>query len=319
MPANPTLDYSLPQLRTAERRLRMLAQQMGISYALAQYGGMRTQADTTQILGYRINDYRAAIKKNPNVARIPIDTWRPIAPFGRSLHNWGAAFDIIITAAPPGWTASKALAALGAFAPQAGLRWGGTFSSDRLDPPHFELPMSVVDARAAYLQFTNGKGYQGPSGPLDFLRGLFGSRPAPIVEVQEARPVVPGVSYIRERQPVFDTSGLVAAPLPIIKVPERVNADDAEEERPRDNRIGTNARYSDQPTMMLAGDDNLGSAVQSPVRTDVTDAALFASAQEAKRKRDLQFTIALVVAGAVILKVVTSKRRKKTRRRKRRS
>lgn len=324
MPANPTLDYSLPALRVGERRLRSIAQSLGIGYALAQYGGMRTQADTNQILGYRLNDYRAAIKKNPTVARIPIDTWRPIAPFGRSLHNWGAAFDIIITAAPPGWTAAKALAALGAMAPQAGLRWGGTFSKDRLDPPHFELPMSVVDARAAYLQFTNGKGYQGPSGPLDFIRGLFSARPAPIVEVPDVRPVLPDVSYIRERQPVFDTSGLVAAPLPIIRVPERQATDDNgdygkeyEEERPRDNRISSNVRYSDRPTMMLAGDDDLGSVVQSPTRTDVTDAALFASAQEAKRKRDIQFMIALVVGGAVVLKVVTSKQ-KKTRRRKRR-
>jgi D-alanyl-D-alanine carboxypeptidase-like protein len=307
MPENPSLDQSLPQLRAAEQRLRAAAQQMGISYALAAYGGMRTQADTNQILAYRTNDYRAAVARNPAVARIPIDQWRPIAPFGRSLHNWGAAFDIVITGAPAGWSRDKALAALGTLAPSIGLKWGGNFPRDRIDTPHFELPMSVVDARAAYLAYTQGKGYTGPSGPLGFLRGLFSSRSVPAVSTHATAPqmIIPEVSFARQRAPEFEIAPIVAAPLPTIVAPP-VQAEDVESEAPRViGRIGTSS--FGQPTMMLAGDE-LGADQTAPVRTDVSDAVHLAAADEAKRRQNRNLVIIAVVVGGLLF--VSRKRRR---------
>ncbi len=307
MPANPSLEYSLPQLRAAEARLRALAQQLGISYALAQYGGMRTQADTNQILNYRLADYRVAVKKDPRVARIPIDQWRPIAPFGRSLHNWGAAFDIVITGVPRGWTAGKALAALGAVAPQAGLRWGGTFSRDRNDPPHFELPIAVVDARAAYLKYTNGKGYQGPKSPLDFFRQWFtpssSTSPAPAPVEYDVGPVLPDVQYMKPRtDDNLLNIRVEAAPLPQ-QAP--VNATTTEDEPAVIGRISSNARASSAPRYVLAGDD-IGDV---PVRTDATDAVLLAQAQEAKRQRDMKVLAGLVVVGLIVASSRQGRRR----------
>lgn len=140
-----SLDGALPQLVDAENQLRQRANAMGITYDIADYGGVRTLADTILILGYRNDDYAAAIAADPSVANIPINTWRPIAPFGSSYHNYGAAFDVRITSAPAGVSFDSALQELKDIAPSVGL------SSDVAnDPPHFELPISLDDAKAAW-------------------------------------------------------------------------------------------------------------------------------------------------------------------------
>ena len=295
MPANPSLDQALPELRAAEQRLRARASDNGITYALAEYGGLRTQADTNQIVAYRQADYNAAIRRDPRVARIPINTFRPIAPFGRSMHNWGSAFDIVITGAPPGWTRDKALAVLGAIAPTVGLRWGGTFPSDRVDPPHFELPTSVVDARARYLAYTGGKGYVGPSGPLDFLRRIFTPASAgaqqPVVSTATPTLVVPGISVTPSRVPdILSTIGPVtAAALPEESLPMAFPVE-VTRQAPRSPR---------QPPRTPSVQGALpGRAL--PVRTDVSDVALYNVAQEAKRRQNFAI-IAAVFVGAVVI------------------
>lgn len=151
---------ALPELLAAERALRVKADALGIEYRVADFGGLRTEADTNRILGYRKADYAAAVKKDPKVAKIPIETWRPIAPFGSSYHNYGAAFDVRITKRPAGVSESAALAKLGALAPSVGLRWGGTFSAKRSDPPHFELAISLADAKARWQRFAAGREVQ---------------------------------------------------------------------------------------------------------------------------------------------------------------
>lgn len=140
-----SIDGALPQLIDAESQLRQRATALGISYDIADYGGVRTFADTVTILGYRDADYAAAIAADPNVANIPINTWRPIAPFGSSFHNYGAAFDVKITSAPAGMSFDDALQELKSLAPSVGLS-----SSVANDPPHFELPISLDDARAQW-------------------------------------------------------------------------------------------------------------------------------------------------------------------------
>src|SRR5690349_7430810 len=52
------LARALPQLVAAEQRLRALAEREGITYNVADFGGLRTQADTTLILQYRDADYK---------------------------------------------------------------------------------------------------------------------------------------------------------------------------------------------------------------------------------------------------------------------
>lgn len=138
-----SIDDALPQLIAAENQLRQRASAMGIQYVIADYGGVRTFADTVLILGYRDADYAAAIAADPSVANIPINTWRPIAPFGSSYHNYGAAFDVRITSAPAGVSFDSALQQLKDLAPSVGLR-----SDVANDPPHFELPISLDEAKA---------------------------------------------------------------------------------------------------------------------------------------------------------------------------
>lgn len=149
-----TLDETraLPELIAAEAKLRALATKEGIRYDFGlpqDTGTLRTEADTTQILKWRDADYKvyvAALKKNPSATPVPIETWRPIASFGKSYHNWGAAFDAHIIGQPAGMSADQALGHLGALAPQCGLRWGGTFTPARRDRPHFELPITLAEA-----------------------------------------------------------------------------------------------------------------------------------------------------------------------------
>lgn len=142
--------YSQPELITAEAQLRAAANAEGITYTFADQGEIRTQADTTRILGYRDADYAVYLKQlraaRPGAIPIPLATWRPIAQFGNSYHNYGAAFDVKIVGRPAGMTGDAALARLGQLAPRFGLRWGGTFPADRKDPPHFELAITLTEA-----------------------------------------------------------------------------------------------------------------------------------------------------------------------------
>jgi hypothetical protein len=179
---------------------------------------------------------------------------------------------------------------------------GRKLSPATKDPPHFELPMSVVDARSAYLQFTNGKGYQGPNSPLDFFKQWFvprSSSAAPAVApIETTGPVVPDIQVTRSNT---DTSLLnnirvEAAPLP----PQApVNASDAEADEESGKvvgRISSNQRASSAPRYVLAGDE-IGDV---PVRTDATDAALLAQAHEAKRQRDMKILAGVVVVGLIV-------------------
>lgn len=136
-----SIDGALPELIAAEAALHAKARALGIDYRIADFGGLRTEADTVLILGYRAADYAAAIAMNPAVGNIDVNDWRPIAPFGRSYHNYGAAFDVLITRAPAGMSFDRALSKLKALAPSVGLR-----STVPNDEPHFELPIDLDEA-----------------------------------------------------------------------------------------------------------------------------------------------------------------------------
>lgn len=141
---------ALPQLLAGFNQLKARANAIGIDFDIADYGGVRTYADTVLIMAYRAADYAAAAALNPSILSIPINTWRPIAPFGSSMHNYGAAFDVKITAAPAGMSFGEALQQLKLLAPSAGLS-----SNVPNDPPHFELPISLDEARTQWAAFTS--------------------------------------------------------------------------------------------------------------------------------------------------------------------
>lgn len=140
---------ALPDLVRAEAALHAYAKSIGVDYAIADYGGVRSQSDTTRILGYRETDYAKYVsdlaKSHPGQKPVSMQQFRPISSFGSSYHNYGAAFDVLITKYPTGSSASQALSALQSQAPYVGLRAGATFPNP--DPPHFELPISLDDAK----------------------------------------------------------------------------------------------------------------------------------------------------------------------------
>lgn len=151
MADNPqAIAKALPQLIHAEQQLAEKAAAHGITYSIAEFGGVRTEADTTKILKWREQEYPAYVKQIRDAGKTPlaIEKWRPIAPFGNSYHNFGAAFDVRITKKPAGMTTDAALALLGSLAPSCGLKWGHAFGDD----PHFELSGPIGTWRSAWAE-----------------------------------------------------------------------------------------------------------------------------------------------------------------------
>lgn len=150
-PPRPLL-YTLagedPELTAAIEKLRAKAAVEGIEFTTADFGGVRTEADTIRILKYRDDDYAVYVrnlkKERPNAKPTPKEIWRKIAPFGSSYHNYGAARDLKVAKHPPSFTASKALDRLRALAPGCGLK---TITND---PPHVQLPITLAQARARW-------------------------------------------------------------------------------------------------------------------------------------------------------------------------
>lgn len=147
-----TLDGEDPQLTASIEKLQQLANAEGIEFTTADFGGVRTEADTVRILKYRDDDYAAYVRNlkatKPRATPVPKTTWRPINPFGTSMHNFGCARDLKIIRKPASFSEAEALHRLGALAPICGLRWGGTFK--RPDPPHMELPITLAEAKRRY-------------------------------------------------------------------------------------------------------------------------------------------------------------------------
>jgi hypothetical protein len=152
-------------------RLADLASSDGITFTTADFGGVRSQADTTRILGYREAEYAkyVAAKKAAGQNPVAIGVFRPIAPFGKSYHNYGAARDVrpltykgkvVATIGFPGspakiidhagfQAAHDRLDSLAESDPilKAKLKIGDYFN----DEPHFELRIPLDDARKRYM------------------------------------------------------------------------------------------------------------------------------------------------------------------------
>lgn len=145
-----TLEGEDPEFTERIENLREIARIEGIEFDTADFGGVRSEADTIKILKYRDDDYAVYVRnfkrKYPNKNPVPMKKWRPINPFGTSHHNYGVARDLKIVRYPSSFTKAIALQRLGALAPRAGLKWGGDFGDD----PHFQMPITLDEARRRY-------------------------------------------------------------------------------------------------------------------------------------------------------------------------
>lgn len=143
-----SLAGTLPELQSAYAQLSAIGAAHGITIAVADFGGIRTEADTNRILGYRQADYNAAVRAGSIRADTTLQQFRPINAFGSSWHNYGAAFDVSISSRPSNLSEYDAQKMLGQYAPSLGLRWGGLFKNP--DPPHFELALTLDDVKRRY-------------------------------------------------------------------------------------------------------------------------------------------------------------------------
>ena len=143
---NNTLAGSLPELATAHDALASAAADMGILFHIADYGGLRDEATTEQLIAWR--DQAVAAGQ---------DYYR-VAPYGHSYHDFGGAFDVRVD--DDGGLADP-LAVLGRLAPAAGLRWGGTFPPPA-DTPHFELAIDIGDLKGRWAAYQAQPSQAGP-------------------------------------------------------------------------------------------------------------------------------------------------------------
>lgn len=156
-----SLNGTLPELQSAYAQLAAIGAAHGVTIAVADFGGIRTEADTNRILGYRQADYNAAVKAGSVRPDTTLQQFRPINAFGTSFHNYGAAFDVLIVGRPSNMSEYDAQKMLGQYAPSLGLRWGGLFKN--ADPPHFELAMTLDEVKRRYA--SSGGSVSAPTTP----------------------------------------------------------------------------------------------------------------------------------------------------------
>ncbi len=172
----------LPELAFKWAALQAAAAGQGIQLRIADFGGFRDLAMTQQILAYRDADYAAYVKQlaisAPTRTPLPIEVWRPIAPYGSSFHDFGAAVD----AYPIAWPASvgnrsDALAIVQQLAPSVGL----SNPMPATDPAHFQLPYSLATVQSQWLLAAANQSSQ-PDATLVSLPSEIssGNIPAPV-------------------------------------------------------------------------------------------------------------------------------------------
>lgn len=124
------IERTLPRTQAAYAELTAIGEQHGITFRVADYGGIRDAEITAQLIEW---EKESAAEGEP---------YR-VEPFGESKHDYGGAFDADVL--------TGTIEQLGALAGQAGLVWGGTWEPEP-DAPHFELPDSLEQLRAEWAE-----------------------------------------------------------------------------------------------------------------------------------------------------------------------
>jgi hypothetical protein len=148
---------ALPELVNAwQAAARDLAANSAIQIGIADFGGTRTQADTTLILGYRDQDYAVYAAQMKAAGKTPQSkaAWRPIQPYMGSFHDFGAARDAEIVSKPAGMSYDDAVKTIRAAMQRAGLR-GISSPNDLL---HFELVQPLTTVRDWWNDYQNHTG-----------------------------------------------------------------------------------------------------------------------------------------------------------------
>lgn len=153
---------ALPQMAELWDELVQVLSAQDITIGVADFGGFRTAADTAEILNDKQADYDAYVAAG---GTLPITgPWddgssRPIAPYGRSFHDYGAARDVKVLSAPAGMSGLAVTAAIDAAAESVGLVTGASYG----DPLHVQLPISLDEAKAQWAAYVAAGGDTGPS------------------------------------------------------------------------------------------------------------------------------------------------------------
>lgn len=147
---------ALPAMAELWDQLVQLAAAQGIVIDVADYGGFRTAADTAEILNIRENEYAQylAQARANNQAVVDINTWRRIAPYGQSYHNYGAARDPKIVSVPAGMSGLTAVATIDNLAESLGLETGASYG----DPLHVQLPIALDEAAGEWNDYVAAGG-----------------------------------------------------------------------------------------------------------------------------------------------------------------
>jgi len=153
---------ALPELEERWVLLEQLTSDDGIELGIADYGGLRTAADTAEIISFKNADYAAYAAAARAAGRVPVPItgpWdngnaRPIAPYGRSYHNYGAGRDFTIVSHPAWLSLGDAVAHVQELAESIGLRSGRAFDDDY----HLELPISLEQAAADWAEYSSSRG-----------------------------------------------------------------------------------------------------------------------------------------------------------------
>jgi hypothetical protein len=136
----------------------------GIVVEIADFGGYRTESDTALILKYKQQDYDAYAQAALAAGHTPLPItgpWddgsaRPIAPYGSSYHDFGAARDFTISHYPKelGMSYADAVRRVQELAESNGLRSGHDFGDDA----HLELPVTLDVARQMWADYQASSG-----------------------------------------------------------------------------------------------------------------------------------------------------------------
>lgn len=150
---------ALPEMAGAWDAVAAEAAAEGIEIELADFGGFRTAGDTSLILQYKQDDYNAyaARARAQGLTPVPITgawdddgTNRPIAPYGKSYHDYGAARDFIVSSHPDTMSTTDAVARVDAIAVAAGLSTGKGYGDSR----HLQLAISLDAAKQRWAEYT---------------------------------------------------------------------------------------------------------------------------------------------------------------------